>query len=186
MIPPRASNCPGCLASIRRTVSHNVNRFGCGGIKKPSTGAFSVRPRSASAIALSDGFLHLFSYSTVNFYGVIPGGESFNIPQSPLSTAIGAGTGFSWAVDITGGTSILVVGGDDRGIGSGGFEGYTVGYSSNSSCLNSASPSSTPGIPAGSSFPTSTSGSPKTSNPTSTNNPASTSGSSSGSSKGHS
>ena len=180
LIPLRASKFPGCLASIRRTVSHNVNRFGCVGIKKPSTGAFSVRPRSASTITLIDGFLHLLAYSTVKFYGVIPWGESFNIPQGPLSTTIGAGTGFNRTVDITVGTNFHVVGGDDRGIGSGGFEGYTVDYSSNNSCLNSASPSSTPGIPVGSNFPTSTSGSPSTSNP------ASTSGLPSGRSKGHS
>ncbi|KAI9458689.1 hypothetical protein BJY52DRAFT_1416434 [Lactarius psammicola] len=95
---------------------------------------------------------------TVNFYGVIPGGNSFNIPQGPLSTNAITGTGFSWTVDITGGTNIIIVGGDDRGIGSGGFAGFTVAYSVNSSCLSSSSPSSTAGSPAGgSSWPTSTS-----------------------------
>ncbi|KAI9438586.1 hypothetical protein H4582DRAFT_2076217 [Lactarius indigo] len=96
---------------------------------------------------------------TVNFYGVIPGGNSFNIPQGPLSTNTVTGTGFSWTVDITGGTNILIIGGDDRGIGSGGVAPFTVAYSVNSTCLNSTSPSSTAGSPAGGSYPTSTSGS---------------------------
>ncbi|KAH9074156.1 hypothetical protein EDB83DRAFT_2312513 [Lactarius deliciosus] len=56
---------------------------------------------------------------TVNFYGVIPGGNSFNMPQGPLSTNNVTGTGFSWTVDISSGTNILIIGGDDRGIGSG-------------------------------------------------------------------
>ncbi|KAI9458688.1 hypothetical protein BJY52DRAFT_420513 [Lactarius psammicola] len=107
----------------------------------------------------------------VNFYGVIPGGDSFNIPQGPLSTNAVTGTGFSWTVDITGGTNFLIVGNDDRGIGSGGVAGFTVAPSTNSSCLSSSSPSSTAGSPAGGSFPTSSS-------------PTSTSGSSSGGSSG--
>jgi hypothetical protein len=99
------------------------------------------------------------AYSTVNFYGVIPGGNSFNIPEGSLSTTNDTGTGFNWTVDISGGTNILVVAGDDRGIGSGGSAPFTVAYSSNSSCLSSISPSSTAGSPAGGSYPTSTSGS---------------------------
>ncbi|KAH9061117.1 hypothetical protein EDB87DRAFT_1612047 [Lactarius vividus] len=96
---------------------------------------------------------------TVNFYGVIPGGNSFIIPQGPLSTNTVTGTGFSWTVDVTGGTNILIIGGDDRGIGSGGVAPFTVAFSVNTSCLNSTSPSSTAGNPAGGSYPTSTSGS---------------------------
>jgi len=96
---------------------------------------------------------------TVKFYGVIPGGNSFNIPQGSLSTDNSTGTGFNWTVDISGGTNIFVVGGDDRGIGSGGSAPFTVAYSTNSSCLSGSSPSSTAGSPAGGSYPTSTSGS---------------------------
>ena len=158
MIPPRASNSLGYFTSIPRTVSHNVKRFGGGGVKISSLGAFSIHPQSASAITISDGILHLMAYSTVNFYGVIPGGDSFIIPQGPLSTTNDTGTGFSWAVDITGGTNVLIIGGDDRGTGTGGVAPFTVGYSTNGSCLSNISPSSTPGSPAGGSYPTSTSG----------------------------
>ncbi|KAH8987813.1 hypothetical protein EDB92DRAFT_1801048 [Lactarius akahatsu] len=101
-----------------------------------------------------------FINGTVNFYGVIPGGNSFNIPQGSLSTNTDTGTGFNWTVDITGGTNIFVVAGDDRGIGSGGSAPFTVAYSANSSCLSGSSPSSTAGSPAGGSYPTSTSSSP--------------------------
>ncbi|KAF8258154.1 hypothetical protein EI94DRAFT_1755449, partial [Lactarius quietus] len=71
---------------------------------------------------------------TVNFYGVIPGGDAFNIPQSSLSTNNSTGTGFSWTVDITGGTNILIIGGDGRGIGTGGVAPFTVAYSANNTC----------------------------------------------------
>ena len=118
-----------------------------------------LRSRTDSAISISDTFLHITAYSTVNFYGVIPGGNSFDIPQASLSTDNSTGTGFNWTVDITGGTNIFVVGGDDRGIGSGGSAPFTVAYSGNGSCLSSSSPSSTAGSPAGGSYPTSTSGS---------------------------
>ncbi|KAH9003379.1 hypothetical protein EDB86DRAFT_2354083 [Lactarius hatsudake] len=95
----------------------------------------------------------------VNFYGVIPGGNSFKIPQGPLSTDTDTRTGFNWTVDITSGTNILIIGGDDRGIGSAGVTPFTVDPSGNTSCLDSTSPSSTAGSPAGGSYPTSTSGS---------------------------
>ncbi|KAI9509270.1 hypothetical protein F5148DRAFT_1189042 [Russula earlei] len=98
-----------------------------------------------------------FVNGTVRFYGAIPGGTSFSIPQGTPSSNNNTGTGFSWTVDITGGTNILLVGGDDRGVGSGGSAPFTVSYSSNSSCLSNNSPSSTPGSPAGGSYPTSTS-----------------------------
>ncbi|KAF8269216.1 hypothetical protein EI94DRAFT_1725804 [Lactarius quietus] len=93
---------------------------------------------------------------TVNFYGVIPGGDAFNIPQSSLSTNNSTGTGFSWTVDITGGTDILIIGGDGRGIGTGGAAPFTVAYSANNTCMSGTSPSSTAGSPAGGSYPTST------------------------------
>ena len=167
IILPKASHSPGTFTSLLRAVSHNVKRFCGGGIQIKSTGAFSSRPEStlelASAISVSDTVLHITAYSTVNFYGVIPGGDSFNIPQGSLSTVdpnisgpTQPGTGFSWTVDITSGTNVIFVGGDDRGIGSGGSAGFTVAPFPNSSCLSGTSPSSTPGNPAGG-YPTSTS-----------------------------
>lgn len=94
---------------------------------------------------------------TANFYGTIPGGTSFSIPQGALSTNNDTGTGFNWTADITGGTNVLLIGSDGRGMGSGGSAGFTVSYSTNGSCLSGSSPSSTAGNPAGGSYPTSTS-----------------------------
>ncbi|KAF8267223.1 hypothetical protein EI94DRAFT_64833 [Lactarius quietus] len=91
---------------------------------------------------------------TVNFYGVIPGGDSFTIPQGPLSTISGLGTGFNWTVDIRAETDFLVVGNDDSRVGAGGVAAFTVGFTTIDSCLNSTSPSSTVGSPAGGSYPT--------------------------------
>ncbi|TBU62694.1 hypothetical protein BD310DRAFT_698718 [Dichomitus squalens] len=95
---------------------------------------------------------------TPNFQGVIPGGDSFSIPVGPTSTEIGSGVGFNWTADVREGTTLLLVGGDDRGLGVAGSNVFTVQRGS-SSCLNDTSPSSTPGSPAGGSYPTSTDGS---------------------------
>ncbi|KAJ7064833.1 hypothetical protein C8F01DRAFT_1128366 [Mycena amicta] len=92
------------------------------------------------------------------FHGVIPGGDSFEIPQNNLSTVANEGFGFSWVPPLRGGTTLLLVAGDGRGNGTGGSSPYTVGSGPNNdnSCLDSNSPSSTPGNPAGGSYQTST------------------------------
>lgn len=100
---------------------------------------------------------HVLPCRTVSFYGTIPGGTSFVIPQGPISNNNDTGTGFDWTVDIAGGTNILLVGKDDRGEGSGGSAGFIISYAANNSCLDNNSPSSTAGNPAGGSYPTSTS-----------------------------
>ncbi|OCH85773.1 hypothetical protein OBBRIDRAFT_814944 [Obba rivulosa] len=94
---------------------------------------------------------------TPQFHGVIPGGQSFEIPVGALSTVVGEGLGFNWTVPVRTGTTVLLLGGDDRGIGTAGSGFYIVSQGSNS-CLNNSSPSSTPGSPAGGSYPTTTSG----------------------------
>ncbi|PIL23514.1 hypothetical protein GSI_14826 [Ganoderma sinense ZZ0214-1] len=95
---------------------------------------------------------------TPNFQGVIPGGQSFSIPLGATSTQTGTGVGFNWTPDVRIGTTFLLVGGDDRGLGVAGSNVFTIQQGS-SSCLNSTSPSSTAGSPAGGSYPTSTDGS---------------------------
>ena len=109
-------------------------------------------------------------------YGVIPGGDSFNISQGPLSdtgTGLNQTVSFNWTVDITNGTDIVFVGGDNTGIGTGGFVEQTVGSSGNDSCLSSTSPSSTAGSPAGGTYPTGTGSSSGTSSSTSGSHPKS-------------
>ena len=98
--------------------------------------------------------------STPNFLGVIPGGQSFAIPQGDITDVTSEGTGFSWTPSLRGGTTLILVGGDNRGNGTGGSTLNTVstGIDNIGSCLNDASPSSTPGSPAGGSYPTSESG----------------------------
>ncbi|KAF5329977.1 hypothetical protein D9611_010406 [Ephemerocybe angulata] len=94
---------------------------------------------------------------TPHFVGVIPGGQSFSIPQGTLSTQTGQGTGFDWKANLRTGTELLLIGGDDRGAGSGGSVPNVVsaGINPDSSCINATSPSATPGSPAGGSYPTS-------------------------------
>ncbi len=97
-----------------------------------------------------------------SFIGIIPGGESFTVPGSDNLTQVASqGTGFSWTPNIRGGTTLLLVGGDSGGIGTGGSVLNTVsnGINNDGSCLSDDSPSSTPGTPAGGSYATSTSGS---------------------------
>ncbi|KAJ7634795.1 hypothetical protein FB45DRAFT_909876 [Roridomyces roridus] len=117
---------------------------------------------------------------TPKFQGVIPGGESFEIPQAQITTVEAEGTGFNWTAPLRSMTNVILVGGDNRGNGTGGSTLYIVGggTENDSSCLNSTSPSSTAGAPAGGSYQTGT-GSFTGSSPT---NSGSSSGSSGGSS----
>ncbi|KAL5523056.1 hypothetical protein ACEPAF_1323 [Sanghuangporus sanghuang] len=92
------------------------------------------------------------------FYGVIPGGDSFNITVGDLTTVSEQGVGFNWTPNIRGGTTLVVGAGDDRGLGAGGSVTYIVSTGNgNTTCLDNSSPSSTAGSPAGGSYPTSTS-----------------------------
>lgn len=95
---------------------------------------------------------------TPTFQGLIPGGQSFEIPQGQITSVDSQGTGFSWTPSVRAGSTVIVVASDDRGRGNGGSAPFIVGYGDNS-CLNDNSPSSTPGSPAGGSYPTSTNGS---------------------------
>jgi hypothetical protein len=96
---------------------------------------------------------HVLWCRTPYFYGIIPGGTAFPIPQGPLSSYNVTGAAFNWTVDMVPGTTLSLVGSDGRGIGSGGYAEFVISSTSNSSCLNDNSPSSTPGNPAGS-YPT--------------------------------
>ncbi|KAF7344599.1 hypothetical protein MSAN_01942000 [Mycena sanguinolenta] len=97
---------------------------------------------------------------TPKFQGVIPGGISFEIPQGPITQVAEEGTGFNWTAPLRGMTTFLLVAGDDRGNGTGGSTLYIVssGTNNDNSCLNSTSPSSTAGSPAGGMYPTGSGG----------------------------
>ncbi|KAI0029127.1 hypothetical protein K488DRAFT_14057, partial [Vararia minispora EC-137] len=119
---------------------------------------FSINPTGSLTTCQSVRFYWQQSLvqGNVTFRGVIPGGESFQIPIGSTSMDTN-GTGFSWTPDIRPQTTIVVVAGDDRGP-VGGSSPYVVNTGTDSSCLNSGSPSSTAGNPAGGSYPTSTTG----------------------------
>lgn len=95
--------------------------------------------------------------SPTNFLGIIPGGQSFIIPQAVVTSTPTEGQGFTWTPSLRGGTTFLIVGGDSRGNGSAGMTQYIVSYGTTNivSCLSDSSPSSTLGSPAGG-YPTST------------------------------
>ncbi|KAF9524375.1 hypothetical protein CPB83DRAFT_820274 [Crepidotus variabilis] len=82
-----------------------------------------------------------------NYLGIIPGGQSFEIPRSNVSTD----GSINWQASLKSTTTLILVAGDARGRGSGGSAVYTVGVGStfDNSCLDENSPSSTPGNPAG-------------------------------------
>ncbi|KAF8531129.1 hypothetical protein JB92DRAFT_2853649 [Gautieria morchelliformis] len=86
-----------------------------------------------------------------SFLLVIPGGQSSRIDIVNSGPALGGTTGFSWTPNLRAGATILLVAGDARGPGTGGSINTAVGNSptGNSSCLDSSSPSSTAGTPAG-------------------------------------
>lgn len=95
---------------------------------------------------------------TPTFQGVIPGGQSFSISESNLSTVPDEGYGFDWPPSVRIGTTVILVGSDNSGAGTGGSGLYIISQGSSQSCLDASSPSSTPGSPAGRTYPTSTSG----------------------------
>ena len=101
-------------------------------------------------------FFGKFINSTPNFLGVIPGGQSFAIPEGNITDVPSQGTGFTWKPSLRGGTTLIIVGGDDRGNGTAGSTLNVVssGVNNDGSCLSNSSPSSTPGTPAGGSYPT--------------------------------
>ena len=114
-------------------------------------------------IRVSRRFLHLHSgYEywdgrTPSFQGIIPGGQSFVIPQGTVRS-LGAQDGevaFNWTVALSPAISLILVGSDGHGLGTGGSVPYIIGQGS-TSCLNGSSPSSTPGPAAGGIAPTST------------------------------
>ncbi|EED85695.1 predicted protein [Postia placenta Mad-698-R] len=65
---------------------------------------------------------------------------------------------FDWPPSVRIGTTVILVGSDNSGAGTGGSGLYIVSQGSSQSCLNASSPASTPGSPAGGTYPTSTSG----------------------------
>ncbi|KAM6490682.1 hypothetical protein JOM56_014025 [Amanita muscaria] len=91
---------------------------------------------------------------TPSFVGVIPGGLSFPISEesgiSIIATTPIEEIGFSWLPRIREGTQLVIVGGDNRGLGTGGQVPYTIAHSDNSSCVTAGrGPSITPGAVAG-------------------------------------
>jgi len=82
------------------------------------------------------------------------------------------GTGFQWTPTVRAGATLLVVSGDDRGLGTGGSGLFSVsaGLYPNSSCITNTSPSSTAGPPAGGSYPTNDSGGMTTGSSSSSSN----------------
>jgi hypothetical protein len=66
------------------------------------------------------------------------------------------GIGFSWKPSLRSGTTLILISGDNRGNGTGGsiLNVVSAGTNLDGSCLSNTSPSSTPGSPAGGSYPT--------------------------------
>ncbi|TCD70794.1 hypothetical protein EIP91_001825 [Steccherinum ochraceum] len=70
-----------------------------------------------------------------SFYGIIPGGQSFIIPQDRTSTA----NGFDWISGVAPGSTFYIIGNDDRGPGTGGVQRVDVALSltpTNAPCPN--------------------------------------------------
>lgn len=84
------------------------------------------------------------------FSGVIPSGQSFSI-NSTFSGSGFSSTGFTWTVPINAGTDLILLSGDERAIGTGGYVDYKVQPPSSTSTTTCVTymPSATSGIPAG-------------------------------------
>lgn len=74
-----------------------------------------------------------------NFLAVIPGGQSFVIPRTTITneTEEGKGLGFTWKASVKGGTTLMIVAGDQRGNGTGGsiITVVSSGPNNDTSCL---------------------------------------------------
>lgn len=73
-----------------------------------------------------------------------------------MTSVSGEGLGFFWVPTVRSGTTLILGGGfpDDLGAGGSVQTSVAAGINPNSSCLTDTSPSSTPGSPAGGSYPT--------------------------------
>ena len=69
--------------------------------------------------------------------GVIPDGRSISmVPDSSgITNSTDEGTGFTWVPNVRDGTQIVFVGGDDRGMGSGGTLQTIIVHSDNATCV---------------------------------------------------
>ncbi|KAJ3575874.1 hypothetical protein NP233_g810 [Leucocoprinus birnbaumii] len=143
---------------------YNVKICGYGGILRRFKGEFSQFSRSSVSSVGANYTLVAFGLlfcrtleigcsvvRTPNFLGVIPGGQSFAIPEGQITQVPSQGTGFTWNTNVRGGTTLMLLGGDNRGNGTGGSALSLVssGINNDSGCLGQNSPSSTAGNPAG-------------------------------------
>lgn len=128
--------------------------------KQAVVGCIPSRRVRVAALRVPIDMSHSGISSTPNFQGVIPGGDSFSIPVGTTTNVSNMGTGFNWTPTLRTGTTLIIVAGDNRGLGTGGSGLYSVsaGLYPNSSCVTSDSPSSTAGPPAGGTYPTNASG----------------------------
>ncbi|KAF8336218.1 hypothetical protein F5887DRAFT_577813 [Amanita rubescens] len=138
----------------------------CYSVSNPYAALFSYYVGSDNRFTQCESRRIWWNASTVqgtpSFDVIIPGGQSFTIPESSITTTSTQGTGFSWTPPIEGGTAFILVAGDNHGMGSGGEVTFRVGFNFNDeSCLNSPSPSSTGGTPAGIYSTSTTAGSSK-------------------------
>jgi len=62
-----------------------------------------------------------FCNSVPSFLSVIPDGAFRTIPLGKIDTQPGLGTGFTWRPAVRARTNLIIVAGDNRGMGSGGF-----------------------------------------------------------------
>jgi len=80
-----------------------------------------------SSLALHPTHSYALCFRTPNFLGVIPGGQSFAVPAGDITNVPEQGTGFSWKPPLRGGTTLFLLGGDNRGNGTGGSNLSLVG-----------------------------------------------------------
>lgn len=159
-IPHRTSFLLGRTSSSRRTPDlrpRAATHIGLIGQLETQTSQGAL-PHPQSTALPSMRWTDFFFQSTPNFVGVIPSGDSFNITSTPTTDSEGT-TGFNWTVPVKAGTDLLLVSGDQRATGAGGYVDYKVASPSdptNTACF-SFMPSATAGTPAGGNLPTASS-----------------------------
>ena len=91
--------------------------------------------------------MNSYRHSTTSFLAVIPGpqdGKFTRIPFGKVDTRWVVGTGFTWTPAVRAGTNLIIVGGDNRGMGAGGFISNVVNPGNPASAVFGDCPRSAP------------------------------------------
>jgi len=110
-----------------------------------SFSSFDLTPCEMTTIRVNSTPPYVAPIAPLSVWVIYPGGQSF-----PLTVPAGDTMSVDWVVNVASGEEVLIAIGDARSPISGGVSQLaTLPHSANESCIDSNSPHTTPGLPAG-------------------------------------